>query len=116
MWIKINWYSADFPIYLPVENVVMSRLIKLLTNKYLLVFVFAGIWIVFLDTYNLVAQYKVSNQIDQLEADIAHYKKSIKEVDYERRILFQDAEELERYVREKYYFKRSNEDVFILTD
>ncbi|MEM6768788.1 MAG: septum formation initiator family protein [Bacteroidota bacterium] len=94
----------------------MSKLIQLLTNKYLLVFIFAGIWIIFLDTYNLVAQYKVSTQIEQLEADIAYYGQAIQEVDYERRILFQDAEELERYVREKYYFKRSNEDVFILTE
>ncbi|MEM9936179.1 MAG: septum formation initiator family protein [Bacteroidota bacterium] len=94
----------------------MSKLIQLLTNKYLLVFIFAGIWIIFLDTYNLVAQYKVSTQIEQLESDIAYYGQAIQEVDYERRILFQDAEELERYVREKYYFKRSNEDVFILTE
>ncbi len=54
-------------------------------------------------------------QIEQLEADKAFYTQSIENVDYEYDNIFNHEESLERYAREKYYMKKSDEDVFVVS-
>lgn len=94
----------------------MKRVINFLTNKYLLVLVVAGVWIVFFDNYNLRAQYKMKRKIERLEQDRTYYQSMIEDLDYERERLYNDAEEMERFARERYYMKRSNEDVFVIVE
>ena len=94
----------------------MSRLQNLLRNKYFLVLLIASIWIVFFDNYNLRAQFKMADRIEQLENDRNHYKQKIEELDYEREQLFTNADELERFARETYFMKKRGEEIFIITE
>ncbi len=92
------------------------KLSHLLHNKYFIVLIFAGIWIVLLDSYNLIAQYKVSQQISSLIYDIDYYQSAIEKIDYRTDQLHNNSVELERIAREKYFMKRDNEDVFFIVD
>ncbi|RMG25731.1 MAG: septum formation initiator family protein [Bacteroidetes bacterium] len=92
----------------------MKKLISILTNKYLLVLLIAGGWLMFFDPYNFMAQRKVSEQIETFKRDKAFYEAEIEALDYERDRLYNDAEELERYAREKYKMKKKGEDVFVI--
>ena len=94
----------------------MEKLIAFVKNKYVVVLAVAAAWIVFFDNYNLRAQYKVSQQIQELEADRDHYREKIRSLDYEGQLLEHDVEELERLAREKYFMKKSNEDVFVVVE
>lgn len=91
-----------------------QRLLDIITNKYLLVLLVAGSWMLFFDRYDVLSQLKMERKIQQLKSDEAHYRTRIESLDYERERLFQDGEELERFAREQYQMKRRNEDVFVV--
>ncbi|MEZ4827593.1 MAG: septum formation initiator family protein [Bacteroidia bacterium] len=95
---------------------IFSRVSGVVTSKYFLVFVFAAVWMIFFDRYNLISQYKMSHQIKMLEKDEQHYREAIEKIDYQADQLFSNMDELERYAREKYYMRRSGEDIYIITD
>jgi cell division protein FtsB len=92
------------------------RLAKAALTKYVIVLLIAGIWMVFFDRYNLLSQYRMKQQIERLKQDESHYQQAIQSVDYEEDKVFSDREELERFAREKYYMRRSGEDVFVITE
>ena len=94
----------------------MSPLLKILQNRYFLVLLCAGVWIVFFDNYNLRAQLKMMDRIEQLQLDKVHYQEKLDDLDFEREQLFSNPEELERYARETYFMKKSREEVFIITE
>lgn len=94
----------------------MKRIVNFLKNKYFLVLVFAGLWITFFDNYNLRAQLKMQKQIEQLERDRDHYSQKIEDLDYQRDRLMNDPSEMERYAREKFFMKKSKEDVFVIPE
>ncbi|MDX2245254.1 MAG: septum formation initiator family protein [Bacteroidia bacterium] len=95
---------------------ILARMTKVVTSKYFLVFVFAAVWMVFFDRYNLISQYRMSEQIRELQKDEQHYLEAIEKVDYQTDQIFSNMDELERYAREKYYMKRPGEDVFIIVE
>ncbi len=92
----------------------MKRLINIITNKYVLVLLVAGTWVLFFDRYNIVSQIKMSQQLEQLKQDEVHYRSRIEALDYERERLFNDRDELERFAREQYKMKKRNEDIFVV--
>lgn len=94
----------------------MKNPLRFLYNKYFLVTLIAGGWLIFFDPYNFIAQNKVANQIEQLERDRVFYEKEIEALDYERDRLMKDSEELERFAREKYLMKKRGEDIFLVVD
>ena len=95
---------------------LIAKFKGLFKNTYFFVLIGALIWMIFFDRYNLVSQYRMKQQIEQLKQDKVYYEIGIEAVDYEYEKLYNDPDELERYAREKYYMKRPGEDVFIIVD
>ena len=95
---------------------LLKRLSKAAGTKYFIVLAIAGVWMFTFDRYNLISQKKVDDQMTQYLNDIEYYKASIKELNYETARLFSDEEALEQYVRENYYMKKANEDIFDVVD
>lgn len=93
-----------------------NKIGSILGNRYLIVTVLAGAWLLFFDSYNFFAQQNVRAQINELKADKVFYQQEIKSIDYAYDRILEDREELERYAREEYHMHRSNEDVFVLTE
>ena len=69
------------------------------------------VWMVFFDQNRLTSQIDLSREIRELEQNKEYYREQIKVVQEARTDLNNN---LERFAREKYYFKKSDEDVFII--
>lgn len=82
-------------------------------NKYFIAFVVFFVWIAFLDKHSLVTNQKLKQKLTELEDENKAYQVKIAETNAEIDALNQD---LERFAREKYFFQKDNEDVFIIVD
>ena len=88
-----------------------GRLPTPLQNKYYLTLVVFFFLMIFLDRHSIWTQYRLFRAQRQLETDRTYYEEKIKEATDEAA----DFEATkEKYAREHYFMKRSNEDVFII--
>ena len=95
---------------------IINLLPKPLRNKYLVLLLLFIFWIVFLDDYNLINQYKMKNNVDDLKEQKEFYISEIKSDSTELSNLKNDSEEQERFAREKFLMKKDNEDIFIIRE
>lgn len=72
------------------------------------------IWVTFFDANNLINQFKLSGQVSDLENEKQYYMDKIVEIQQEQSALTNDREKLERFAREHYLMKKSNEDIYII--
>lgn len=70
----------------------------------------------FLSDSNLYKLYTYNEKIRSLEREINHYQKEIEINSKKLNDLHTDREGLERFAREEYFMKRSNEDIFIIKE
>ncbi|MDH6305161.1 cell division protein DivIC [Parabacteroides sp. PF5-5] len=63
---------------------------------------------------NLYKRYEYDEKIKELEKEIKYYQKEIETNTQKLNDLHTDKEGLERFAREEYLMKKSNEDVFII--
>ncbi len=91
----------------------LAKIPKALRNRYVLTFAVFAIYIGFFDHYSLLKQYELRETLQDLQREQAQYAKSIEESN-ELRLTIEADEE--RFARERYYMKRSNEDVYIIEE
>jgi cell division protein FtsB len=83
-------------------------------NKYILTILIFFIWLLLLDSNNLLARYKEIRELHKLRNDREYYIKKI-EVDKRKlRELKTDDDNLEKFAREQYRMKKPDEDVYII--
>jgi cell division protein FtsB len=83
-------------------------------NKYILTILIFFIWLLLLDSNNLIARYKEIRELHKLRNDREYYTKKI-EVDKRKlRELKTDDDNLEKFAREQYRMKKPDEDVYII--
>jgi cell division protein DivIC len=87
--------------------------LKFLGNRYVLVIVFAGVWLLFLDNYSYLEHRPLDKKIKELEDNRDYYLNEIKRDSISIQNL-KNADKTEHYAREKYYMKRENEDIYII--
>ena len=87
-----------------------------LRNKYLITFVVFLVWIFFIDTFDIITQIKMNNEIKQLKEQQEFYKAEIEKDSTKVYNLNNNPEEQERFARERFLMKKDNEDVFIVRD
>ncbi|MCR5153058.1 MAG: septum formation initiator family protein [Prevotella sp.] len=84
--------------------------------KYHLVILISVIWIGFLDDTSVVKRIQNGYKIELLKEEIQEYETKyeddIRKIDQ----LNSDARTVEKVAREKYFMKRADEDIFILSD
>jgi len=86
---------------------------RFFSNKYVLIsLVFAG-WMIFLDTNSWFIHHELDQEINELQDNRNYYQK---EITKDKAVIekLQDSVELEKFARQKYYMKRSNEDIYII--
>ena len=89
-------------------------LLPYLKNKYVLVLLVAGTWLLFFDRYNLFGQGKVKAKIREYEKECTYYKTECETLRERQIVLNSNPAELEKYAREKYLMKKADEDLFLL--
>lgn len=91
-----------------------SNLPRPFKNKYIITLLFFSFWILFIDDYNLIKQYKLQKDVEKLENKKAYYLFEIKKDSTELYHLKNTKEEQEKFAREKFLMKKENEDIFII--
>lgn len=85
-----------------------------LRNKYLLTIIIFIVWLLLLDSNNLVSRYKEMKNLRKLKSDREYY---VQRIDEDKRKLLElktDNQNLEKFAREQYRMKKPDEDLFII--
>jgi cell division protein DivIC len=92
----------------------IEKLPPVLRNKYLLTVIIFIVWLLFLDSNNLVSRYKDMRDLRKLKSEKEYYVQRIEE---DKRKLFElktDDRNLEKFAREQYRMKKPDEDLYII--
>lgn len=84
-----------------------------LRNKYFLILAIFFAILIFVDKHDLISQFRLQRTVNKLEQDKRFYKHKIEEAEANRAAF---DENKERYAREQYRMKRTDEDVFIIVE
>jgi len=89
------------------------KIVKFLSNKYVLVLLVFVVWMIFFDENSYLTHRELNKEKSKLEKSIKYYNH---EISKDKKIIKQlkDSNMLEKYGRETYFFKRDNEDVYII--
>lgn len=91
----------------------MRSLPSWLQNRYYLILVVFGIWMLFFDKHGFWTQIQLQRSMGKLKEDRKFYEQQIEEAKTDQLDVQSNKE---KYAREKYYMSRSNEDVFIIEE
>lgn len=90
-----------------------NALFRVMTNKYVLIFIIFILWMFFFDENSYLMHRKFDREIQDLKSTIDFYKSRIKE-DRETIKKLKDSLQLERFAREQYLMKKDSEDIYII--
>jgi cell division protein DivIC len=93
---------------------IWKKILPYLKNKFILTLIVFFIWILFFDRNNLVDRFISAREIRQLERDKLYFKTRITRDSTRLKELKTDGDNLEKFAREQYLMKRTNEDIFII--
>jgi cell division protein DivIC len=85
-----------------------------LRNKYFLTITIFIVWIMLLDTNNLIERYRQMSEIRRLRHEKEYYEKKIEDEKRKLNELKTDNHNLEKFAREQYKMKRKDEDLYIV--
>ncbi len=91
----------------------MKRLYPYLKNKFILAFAILSVYTLFLDENDLFTMISNASKLRQLEAKKVELNAELKDVQSTLNKLT-SIHEVERFAREKKYFKKDDEDLFVI--
>ncbi len=89
------------------------KYLKPFKNIFVLIFVVFVIWMLFFDANSWLIHHELDTEISNLENEKEYYKKEIKKDKSDLMKISTEAG-LEKFARETYFMKRSNEEIFII--
>ncbi len=95
---------------------MLKRLPPVFRNFYFVVGTTFLLWMIFLDSNDLINRYRLSAKLRSLENEKEYYQEKIQEVEKDRQELMGTTELLEKFAREKYLMKKPSEDIFIIEE
>lgn len=91
-----------------------TRLPKFLKNYYVLFGVFFFIWMLFIDSNDIISQIRITNKLNDLKAQKEYYLEKKQDVLKDREELSTNTELLEKFARENYMMKKKSEDLYVI--
>ena len=92
----------------------IEKIPPFLRNRYLLTIIIFVIWVVLLDSNNLISQRKEMKNLKKLRAEKEYYIQRIEEDKRKLHELKTDDQNLEKFAREQYRMKKPDEDLYII--
>lgn len=92
----------------------MNVLNYIIKYKYTISLSVFSVWMLFFDGNSALFMYKQYNELKDLKTQEEFLSKEILEMNKQKEDLFSDNDKLERYARENYFFKKDNEDVYVI--
>ncbi len=87
-----------------------------LTNKYVLVGLTFGVYMLFFDAFNVFERANLGRALRQAQSDKAYYEQEIESTRDRLDELLLDERTAEKFAREEYLMKRPDEDVFVILE
>lgn len=94
----------------------MTKYLKYTKNFYFLFTLFFVIWMVFIDSNDILTQYKLKKKLNELEKQKEFYLERKEKIQADRQELMSNNELLEKFARERYLMKRKNEDLYVVVE
>lgn len=94
----------------------MKKLIRIITNKYLITSVAFVAWTVYFDQDDWVTLQQRQKELNGVKDNIAYLNTEIARMSTERTQLLTNPEKLEQYARENFRMKHEGEDVYVIDD
>ncbi|MBS1506730.1 MAG: septum formation initiator family protein [Bacteroidetes bacterium] len=95
---------------------MIKRLPPLFRNFYAVTGFCFLMWMIFLDSNDLISRFRMGSKLRSLEKEKEYYQEKISEVEKDKKELTTNKELLEKFAREKYLMKKPTEDVFIIQE
>ncbi|MCX8491962.1 MAG: septum formation initiator family protein [Cyclobacteriaceae bacterium] len=95
---------------------MLKRLPPAFRNFYIITGLCFFVWMLFLDSNDLISRFKLGAKLRNLDREKAYYNEKIADVEKDRHELMMDRELLEKFAREKYLMKKEAEDIFIIQE
>ena len=92
----------------------IDKIPPVLRNKYLLTAIIFLLWILLIDSNNLMARYREMRELHKLRTDKEYYTRRIESDRQKLHELKTDNRNLEKFAREQYHMKKPDEDLFIV--
>ena len=92
----------------------IEKIPHILRNKYVLTIIIFVVWVVLLDSNNLITRYRDMKEMHKLEIDKEYYMKRFEEDKRKLHELKTDNRNLEKFAREQYHMKKPDEDLYII--
>jgi cell division protein FtsB len=92
----------------------MTKALNFIKNKYFISAVLFLVWMAFFDPKDWGLIMDRRNKLEELEVAEKRLTNQIKQTKNELNMLDSDVQSIEQYAREKYFWKKDNEDVFIV--
>jgi len=92
----------------------IEKIPPVLRNKYILTIIIFILWVLLLDSNNLISRNKELKNLKKLKADREYY---IKRIEEDKRKLYElktSNRNLEKFAREEYRMKKPDEDLYII--
>jgi cell division protein FtsB len=94
----------------------MGKYLKYTKNFYFVFTLFFVVWMVFIDSNDILTQYKLSSKLKELERQKEFYLEKKEIIKADREELMSNNELLEKFARERYLMKRKTEDLYVVIE
>lgn len=94
----------------------LSKILQVLKNKYLLALIGFAVLLLFVDHNDIFVQMDRKKQLNDLILSKQFYENEIAKTQKQLSELQNSPAALEKYAREKFFMKKSNEDLFIVEE
>ena len=92
----------------------MKKLLRIVSNKFLLTVVAFAVWMAYFDQNDWISQRERSKELQQVKDNITYLNGEIAGMEKAKEGMVSDPLVLEKYAREQYRMKRDNEDLYII--
>lgn len=98
------------------RQAIVETFKPLVKNKYAITVFCFVMWLTFVDQDTLYVRYTLNKQVRQLEAERNGLREDIEQTRRKMDELKSDKAALEKFAREEYFMKKSDEVIFIVKD
>jgi cell division protein DivIC len=92
----------------------MKKVLKIITNKYLIATVVFAVWTVFFDQNDWFTLQQKQKELNTVKDNIAYLNTEIVRMNAEKNSMLTDPKRLEKYARETYRLRHKGEDVYVI--
>lgn len=106
----------SFNIFVETLKQIMAKYLKYTKNFYFVFTVLFVMWMIFIDSNDIVSHFKLRSKLNELEKQKEFYQERKEKIKVEREELLSNFELLEKFARERYLMKRKTEDLYVIME